>query len=86
MSRQPLIKYRVLARHKWLTDCTITESISDCDRYRRFTATICGWRGFEIYCGVLYGGLTKKIIAKVKDIREKIQSGDDTSFYQDCHI
>ncbi|GAI45403.1 unnamed protein product, partial [marine sediment metagenome] len=49
-------------------------------------ATILGWRGFEIYCGALYEGVTKKVIAKVKEIREKIQSGDDTHFYQDCHI
>ena len=80
------IKYRVLARHKWLSDCTITESISECDRYRKFTATILGWRGFEIYCGALYYGVTKKIRAKVEEIRAKIERGDDTIFYQDCHI
>jgi hypothetical protein len=81
-----MIKYRVIARHKWLSDCTITESISDDERYRKFTATICGWRGFEIYCGELYDGVTKKVIAKVKEIREKIQAGDEAIFYQDCHI
>lgn len=88
MARQSLIKYRVLARHKWLTDCTITESISECERYCKFTATICGWRGFEIWCGssFLPNDTVKRVIAKVKEIREKIESGDDTSFYQDCHI
>ena len=80
------IKYRVIARHHWLTDCTITESISECDRYRKFTATILGWRGFEIYCGALYDGVSKKVIDKVKEIRQKIESGDEGTFYQDCHI
>ena len=81
-----LIKYKVIARHKWLCDCTITESISECERYRKFTATILGWRGFEIYCGILQDGLTKRIIAKVKEIREDIETGNDYHFYQDCKI
>lgn len=84
--QQSLIKYKVIGRHHWLVDCTITESISECERYRKFTATILGWRGFEIYCGVLYDGLVKAVIAKVKEIRNKIEKGEDSCFYQDCHI
>ena len=80
-----LIKYRVIARHKWVSDCTITELVSDCDRYRKFVATISGWRGFELYCGVPYPELVQEIIKKVKEIRERIKI-DDKSFYQDCHI
>lgn len=81
-----LIRYRVIARHKWLSDCTISESISECERYRKFVATILGWRGFQIYCGEPYPGYVKKIIAKVKEIRERIENGDDRPFYEDSRI
>ena len=88
--RCSLIHYRVLARHRWVSGCTITESISDCDRYRRFTATIDGWRGFEIYCGALYEAdhkdIIRRIIAKVKEIQENIRIGNDYHFYQDNRI
>lgn len=87
-----LIHYRVLARHRnWVSGCTITESISECDRYRRFTATIDGWRGFEIWCGALYDtpdpkDIIRRIIAKVREIQDAIRSGNDTHFYQDNRI
>jgi len=85
--RISLIRYKVIGRHKkWVTHCTVTESISDCGRYRKFIATIHGWRGFEIYCGVLYEGLTEKIIAKVSQIRDTIEAGDIKEFYRDCRI
>jgi hypothetical protein len=38
------MKFKILARHKHLTQVTITESIGDDDETRRYTATILGWR------------------------------------------
>jgi hypothetical protein len=78
--------YRVIARHHWLLDCTITESVSTCETYRKFTATIYGFRGFLIYEGELYEGITTLIIAKVKQIRGLIEQGDESVFHQDCRI
>jgi hypothetical protein len=81
-----LIHYRILARHHDVPHCTITESISECERYRKFTATICGWRNFEIYRGVIGEHTYARVIAKVNEIRHRIESGDDTDFYKDCSI
>jgi hypothetical protein len=73
MVKQGLIHYRVLARHrKYVLNCTITESISDCERYRKFTATICGWQGFEIFRGVTDENTFNKVIAKVNELKDRI--------------
>ena len=76
--------WKILARHKWLIGCIITESHneakSDIKPYRRFTATVRGWQNFVIYEGYLYDGITNTIIEKVKKIREKIDSGDESVF------
>lgn len=80
-------QWKILARHKdWVAGCTITESynIHD-DSLRRFTATIRGWRGFLIYEGkVTIGGVA--IQEKVREIRDKIDSGDEQVFYKDVSI
>ncbi len=89
MTTKSAFKWKVIARHKWVSGCTITESYRvDEDKYRKFTATINGWRGFELYCGAITDNetLTKRIIDKVKDIQQAIQRGDDWFFYNDCKI
>ncbi len=83
---------KILARHKWLVGCTITES---CDTaksakgkmaYRRFTATIRGWRNFVIYEGYCFVGMDRKIKEKVCEIRDKIDAGDESAFSENCRI
>jgi len=70
---------KILARHGWVVGATITESLVDEDRnIRRFTATIRGWRNFKIYEGNDID--TDFIINKVKEIRNKIDAGDETVF------
>jgi len=70
---------KILARHRWVVGATITESLVDEDRnIRRFTATIRGWRNFKIYEGNDVD--TDFIINKVKEIRNKIDAGDETVF------
>lgn len=75
-------KFKVLARHKWLVGATITESMSLVDDgVRRFTATIEGWRNWKIYEGPLGGEkVTNFVLDKVRGIRKRIQSGDETVF------
>ena len=74
-------KWKIIGRHKWVSGATITESYrEDDDRIRRFTATIRGWQNFRIYEGKMTSTTTKKIIAKVKSIRDRIDRGDETVF------
>ena len=74
-------KWQVLARHKWVAGCTITESINlEEDEVRRFTATIRGWRNWVIYEGVGRGIKTNEIVNKVKYIREQIDNGNKEIF------
>ena len=78
---------KILARHKWLTGCTITESNdenkSDASRaYRRFTATIRGWRNWLIYEGFVTENTTQFVIDKVRSIRDRIDKGDESVFTQ----
>jgi len=78
-------KMKILAKHKWVENCTITESVDDEDtKYRRFTATIDGWRGFKIYEGFILknGLLAEAVIKRVKSIKERIKKGDDSVFYE----
>ncbi|MHB8276375.1 MAG: hypothetical protein ACYDIA_01810 [Candidatus Humimicrobiaceae bacterium] len=75
---------KILARHKWVLGATITESLVDEDKnIRRFTATIRGWRNFKIYEGADIN--TKSIIKKVKEIRGRIDMGDETVFAKGCN-
>lgn len=86
-------QWRILAKHKWVNGCTITESHhefkSDSERaYRRFTATIDGWRNFKLYEGYLFDNemLVKAIVSRVNSIRERIQSGDNSVFNENTEI
>ena len=77
--------WKVIGRHKWVSGATITESYDESKEtkghsYRRFTATIRGWRNFLIYEGVLKDGVTKKVIKRVKELRDRIDSGDESVF------
>jgi len=73
---------QILARHRWVSGATITESLIDEDKnIRRFTATIRGWRNFKIYEGNNVN--TDFIVNKVKEIRDKIDIGDETVFIKD---
>lgn len=66
---------QVLARHKWLLGCTISEVVDTKTEKRHFVATVEGWNGF--YIGYIS---TPDLIEEVKHIREKIKSGDDSIF------
>jgi len=78
-----IIEMRILARHKnWVSGAKITESIARKNpRYRRFTATICGFSGWKIYQGLLAFNTAEKVVDKVRDIRNSIESGDESVFY-----
>ena len=73
--------YKVIARHKWLIGCTITESYNPQDEtHRRFTATIRKWQNWKIWEGKLEDGITEKIRIVVMQIRDKIDAGDEKKF------
>jgi hypothetical protein len=81
--------WSILARHKWVSGTTITESISNIDTHnRRFTATIRGWGNFVIYEGPLDSVLeiSKLVQLQVMKIRDRIDSGDMTVFNEDSKI
>jgi len=65
-----LYKWKIMARHKWVSDCTITESHCDFKSgelaYIRFTATINGWRNFKIYEGYAFENEAVAIGARVR--------------------
>ena len=74
------MKFKRLAVHaNWVAGAKITESIErEVGDVRRFTATIRGWQNWVIYEGE--NGDPSSIIAKVKGIRDRIDSGDETVF------
>lgn len=72
---------RILARHKrWVEGATISESVNEDGSKRRFTATIRGWQNWKIYEGNAISA--KGIIQKVLAIRDRIDKGDETVFYE----
>lgn len=76
---------KILAKHKWVSGAIITESDKTEHNgkyaYRRFTATIRGFRNWKIYEGETNKeNLTELIINKVKEIRDKIDNKDETIF------
>ena len=73
------MSWKIIARHKWVAGATITESYNtNDDRLRRFTATIRGYQNWKL--GEYRCVDTKAIIARVKAIRDRIDSGDETIF------
>ena len=80
-------KWQVLARHKWVAGCTITESINlEEDNIRRFTATIRGWRNWVIYEGKARSIQTDEIVNKVVYIREQIDNGSKSIFEENITL
>ena len=75
--------WKTLARHRWVSGATITESmLEEDDRYRRFTATVLGWRGFKIAEGRASPELGRKVKEKVTEIRDRIEAGDESVFHE----
>lgn len=80
-------KWVVIARHNWLSECTITESYSKSDdTIRRFTATIKGWNNFKIYQGHVSRNTVQKIIDQVRYIRDRIEKEDESIFTENAMI
>jgi hypothetical protein len=78
---------RVIARHNnWVSGATITESIIDDSGNRRFTSTIQGWRNFLIYEGRPGDDVGRRVQAKVREIRDRIEAGDEKVFHEDTRI
>lgn len=74
------MKFKVLARHKWVAGAIITESIGHKQQMRRFTATIRGFRNWKIYQGKSSPAASAFVIVKVKEIRDRIDAGDELVF------
>jgi hypothetical protein len=78
---------KIIGKHKWVSNAIITESFDEktedksLPSYRRFTATICGFRNFKIYEGELKADTAQKVKQKVTEIRNKIESGDESVFH-----
>ncbi len=78
---------KILARHKWVSGAIITESV-DTNKgnkdtsYRRFTATIRGWRNWRIFEGYLKENTAQIVMNKVREIRDKIDNGDEKVFLE----
>ncbi len=81
-----------MARHRWVVNATITESMDVNDEfYRRFTATIDGYRNWKIaegYLSIRGANAPKDAIIikpddvadRVKEIRDRIEEGDEDVF------
>jgi len=72
---------KIIARHKWIAGTTITESDVN-DEITRFTATIRGYRNWRIFQGKVDNHTVEAIIARVKQIRDRIDAGDEDVFYE----
>lgn len=85
-----LCKWKVLARHKWVNGCTITESHCDFKGkglvFLRFTATINGFRNFKIYEGFAFENEAEVVVSRVKAIQSRIEAGDDEVFHENLEI
>ena len=79
-------RMKILARHKWVAGAVITESVDEKKEgykdisFRRFTATIHGFRNWKIYEGYLAEDTAEKVIEMVKYIRGQIEKGDREIF------
>lgn len=73
---------KIIARHKWVSGATITESYDEKnDKIRRFTATIRGFQNWRIFEGETDSETVQKVITDVKAIRDRIDAGDEEIFY-----
>ena len=66
-------KWRIIARHKWIPKTVLTESyLIEDDNFRRFTATIDGFRNFKIYEGRSTD--VEKIKRKLESVKKEFLS------------
>lgn len=80
-------QWKVLAKHKWVAGCTITESVNLVnDNTRRYTATIRGWKNFVIYEGDPSKIDTQEIVNKVKEIRNTMDRNENEAFEMEHSI
>lgn len=79
-------QWKILARHKWVSGATITEShkIDSDNSYRRFTATIRGYQNWRIWQGATAHEDMKARVEEIKRrvtvIRDRIDANDETVF------
>ena len=66
--------WKIIAKHRWVANATISESVHCNGHQRRFTATICGYRNWRIFCGVPFPNYPEAIIACVMAIRDQIEA------------
>ena len=86
--RVVVARWKILARHsKWVVGATITELLhvdGGDDAYRRFIATIRGYRNWHIWQGVTANLSMKphvtEIIRRVTAIRDRIDAHDEKIF------
>ncbi len=76
---------KIIARHKNLVKgVVITESEDENYKgkyaYRRYTATIRGFRNWKIFQGEIKENTIELVINKVKEIRNKIDNNDELIF------
>ncbi len=77
---------KILARHKWVLGAVITESVDEKREgyknisYRRFTATIRGFRNWKIYEGYITEHTAYRVKKMVEKIRDYIDKGDESIF------
>jgi len=77
---------KIIARHKdWVAGANITESDDENYNgkfaYRRYTATIRGFRNFKIYEGEIKENMVDIVKYKVKKIMNRIDNNDETVFF-----
>ena len=66
------MSWRILARHKWITGTSITESAND--GWRRYTATIRGYQNWRLYEGVPVPAIPALVVRAVRAIRDQIDA------------
>lgn len=72
---------KIIAKHKPLSGVIITESYKENElNYRRFTATIRGFRNWKLFEGITKNDTFEKVINKAEEIRNKIDNKDEEIF------
>lgn len=72
-------RLRLLARRSHgITGAVISEYVSG--KTRRFTATIRGWNRWPLWEGVVGEVPLESILNKVREIRDRIDAGDESVF------
>lgn len=79
------MKWRILARHRrWVSRCTISESINEATEERRFSATIDGWQNWRLLVVKQTSpAVAQQVIDQVRSILARIDADDEEVFEQD---